>query len=251
MSWDLIDDTADCPEGSMCLGAPRLFHWFLKEGVPPTHGAKVLAVDAQSDLEFNAGALARLGGDTVGADYVKWEVAGAPHVPVFALDMTGLGAVHQNTMDWSPIWRSGFHHLNKWVKEGAPPPSGLFIEGQMVATDGGPVWKPEVDRDGNALGGIRLPEIEAPLGVYTGFDFSWLEPALAEKYPYAIVFGYGGRFDPFSDEELAKGYPTEAAYRDAFESAARTAFEAGFILEEDLRRYTDRPLELPHLGSVK
>ncbi len=85
----------------------------------------------------------------------------------------------------------------------------------MVATEDGPVWKPELDGDGNALGGIRLPEIEAPLGVYTGFDFSWLEPAVAEKYPYAIVFAYGGRFDPFSDEELAKRYPTEAAYRDA------------------------------------
>ncbi len=250
MNLDLIDDIADCPEGSRCLGSPRFSHWFLNEGPPPANGAKVLAVDAQSDLEFNAGALARQDEAAGGSDYVRWEVAGAPHVPVFALDMTGLGAVHQNTMDWSPIWRSGFYHLNKWVKEGAPPPSGPFIEGQMVATEDGPVWKPELDGDGNALGGIRLPEIEAPLGVYTGFDFSWLEPSVAEKYPYAIVFAYGGRFDPFSDEELAKRYPTKAAYRDAFAAAARTAFEGGYILEEDLHRYADRPLELPHLGSA-
>jgi hypothetical protein len=73
---------------------------------------------------------------------------------------------------------------------------------------------------------------------------------VAEKYPYAIVFAYGGRFDPFSDEELAKRYPTKAAYRDAFAAAARTAFDAGYILEEDLRRYTDRPPELPHLRSA-
>ena len=250
MNRDLIDNTADCPEDSMCLGSPLFSHWFLSEGAPPTNGAKVLAVDAQSDLEFNAGALARQDDGTAGSDYVRWEVAGAPHVPVFALDMTGLGAVYQNTMDWSPIWRSGFYHLDRWMKEGAPPPSGPFIEGQMVAAENGPAWKPELDGDGNALGGIRLPEIEAPLGVYTGFDFSWLEPAVAEKYPYAIVFAYGGRFDPFSDEELAKRYPTKAAYRDAFAAAARTAFEAGYILEEDLRRYADRPLELPHLRSA-
>jgi hypothetical protein len=250
MCWDLIDDDADCPEGSTCVGAPRFFHWFLNEGAPPTNGAKVLAVDAQSDLEFNAGALARQDGGTVDPDYVRWEVAGAPHVPVFAMDLTRLGAVHQNTMDWSPIWRSAFHYLDTWVKEGtAPPPSGPFIEGQMVATEDGPVWKPELDGDGNALGGIRLPEIEAPLGVYTGFDFSWLDPAVAEGYPCPIVFAFGGRFKQFSDEELAKRYPTNAAYREVFAAAVRKAFDAGYILEEDLRSYTDHPPQLPRLQS--
>ena len=155
MNLGLIDDTADCPEDSRCLGSPRFSHWFLSEGAPPTNGAKVLAVDAQSDLEFNAGALARQDDGTAGSDYVRWEVAGAPHVPVFALDMTGLGAVYQNTMDWSPIWRSGFFHLDRWIREGAPPPSGPFIEGQMVAAENGPAWQPELDGDGNALGGIR------------------------------------------------------------------------------------------------
>ena len=120
----------------------------------------------------------------------------------------------------------------------------------MVAAETGPAWKPELDEDGNALGGIRLPPIEAPLGVHTGFDFSWLDPAVAEGYPYAMVFAYGGRFKQFSDEELAKRYPTKVAYGDAFAAAARTAFEEGFILEEDLRRYADRPPELPHLRSA-
>jgi hypothetical protein len=250
MCWDLIDDTADCPADSMCLGTPRFFHWFPNEGAPPTNGAKVLAVDAQSDLDFNAGAMARDDDGIAGSDYVRWEVAGAPHVPVFALDMTGLGAVHQNTMDWSPIWRSAFHHLNEWVKEGTAPPTGPSIEGQMAAAENGQAWKPELDGDGNALGGIRLPPIEAPLGVYTGFDLSWFDPTVAEGYPYAMVFAYGGRFKQFSDEKLAKRYPTKASYRDAFVAAARKAFDAGYILEEDLRRYTDRLPELPHLRSA-
>jgi len=119
----------------------------------------------------------------------------------------------------------------------------------MVAAENGPTWKPELDGVGNVLGGIRLPPIEAPLGVYTGFDFSWLDPAVAEGYPYAMVFAYGGQFKQFSDEELAKRYPTKAAYRDAFAAAARRAFDAGYILEEDLRSYTDHPPQLPHLQS--
>jgi hypothetical protein len=73
---------------------------------------------------------------------------------------------------------------------------------------------------------------------------------MAEKSPYASVFAYGGRFDRFSDEELAKRYPTEAAYREAFAAAAQTVVDEGYVLEEDLRRYTDRPIDLPHLRSA-
>jgi pimeloyl-ACP methyl ester carboxylesterase len=233
----LIDDTADCPEGSKCVGSPRFSHWYTCRGPPPTNGAKVLAVDAQSDLEFNAGALAREGA-VDDPDYVRWEVAGAPHVPVFAMDLTGLGAPHQNPMDWSPIWRSAFHHLDRWVKHGTAPPTAPPIKGRTVSTENGDTWKCDLDADGNALGGIRLPPIEAPRGVYTGFDFSWLDPAISGGHRYAMIFAYGGRFERFSDETLAERYPTEAHYKNAFEAAARRACDAGYILEEDVHRYT-------------
>jgi len=111
----------------------------------------------------------------------------------------------------------------------------------MVSTEDGDVWKCDLDADGNALGGIRLPPIEAPEGVYTGFDFSWLDPTVSMGHQYAIVFAYGGRFERFSDEMLAERYPTEADYREALEAAARRAFDAGYILEEDLRRYSAAP----------
>lgn len=210
----------------------------------------MFAVDAQSDLDANAGALARPGGDSTESDYVRWEVAGAPHVPVFGLDLRNQGAAHQNPMDWSPIWRSAFEYLNRWVTGGDPPPTGPFIEGRMVNADSGPAWEPVPDNDGNAVGGIRLPPLEAPLGVYTGFDFSWLDPDVARGFTNAMIFSFGGRFQPFDDGELARRYPTRATYREVFEAAARRAFEAGFIVEEDLRRYLDSPLELPHFQST-
>ena len=83
------------------------------------------------------------------------------------------------------------------------------------------------------------------LGVYAGFDFSWLDPAVSEGHPFAMVFAFGGRFERFSEEALKNRYPTEAAYQDAFRAAARNAFDGGYILEEDLRRYTVRPPDLP------
>jgi pimeloyl-ACP methyl ester carboxylesterase/diadenosine tetraphosphate (Ap4A) HIT family hydrolase len=230
--------------GSKCLaliddkvGSPRVYHWSTCRGPTPTNGAKVLAVDAQSDLEFNAGALAREGA-VDDPDYVRWEVAGAPHVPVFAMDLTRLGAPQQNPMDWSPIWRSAFHYLDRWVKHGTAPPTAPPITGRWEDED---TWKCDLDADGNALGGIRLPPIEAPRGIYTGFDYSWLDPAVSKGHRFAIVFAYGGRFERFSDETLAERYPTEADYRKSFEAAARRAFDAGYILEEDLRRYTAAP----------
>lgn len=235
---ELIDDGTSCPEGALCGASPQFLHWFDCPGPPPTSGAKVLAIDAQSDLEFNAGALAREGEDD-DPDYVRWEVAGAPHVPIFAMDLTQAGSPHQNPMDWSPIWRSAFHHLNRWVKQDVLPPTAPPIEGRMVFTEEGAKWEGALDADGNALGGIRLPQIEAPRGTYIGFDFSWLDPAVAKGHRYAKIFGYGGRFEPFGAEKLAERYPAEADYAKAFEAAARRAFEAGFILEEDLRRSLD------------
>jgi hypothetical protein len=235
-SLEMIDDPADCPEGAMCVASPRFFHWFTAPGVPATKDAKVLAVDSQSDLEFNDGALAR----EAGADdpnYVRWEVAGAPHVPLFAMDLTTLGAPEQNPMDWSPIWRSGFHYLDRWVKQGTPPPTAPLIEGRMEETENGQLWEAALDEFGNPLGGIRLPPIEAARGVYSGFDSPWLNPEFSHGHRYAVVFGYGGRFESFSDEVLARRYPTEADYKKAFVAAARRAFDAGYILEEDLRRY--------------
>lgn len=235
----LIDDTADCPEGAMCLGSPRFFHWFTCPGPPPTNGAKVFAVDAQSDLEFNDGILAREG-EVDDPDYVRWEVAGAPHVPTFAMDLRPLGAPDQNPMDWSPIWRSSFFYLDRWVKEGTPPPTAPRIQGRMVASEDGEAWETAPDVDGNALGGIRLPPIEAPRGVYAGTDRSWLDPAVSKGHRFAVVFVYGGCFEPFDDETLAERYPTTADYERAIAAAAQRAFEAGYILEEDLRRYTGR-----------
>ncbi len=236
----LMDDKADCPEGSLCLASPRFYHWFTCPGPPPTNGAKVLAVDAQSDLEFNAGALAREGAID-DPDYMRWEVAGAPHVPVFAMDLSRWGARHQNPLDWSPIWRSAFYYLDRWVKHGTAPPAAPPIKGRVVAAAEGDMWKCDLDADGNALGGIRLPPIEAPMGVYTGFDYSWLDPAVSKGHRFAIVFAFGGRFERFGSEKMAKRYPTKAEYREAFGAAARRSFDAGYILEEDLRRYTAAP----------
>ena len=152
----------------MCIGSPRFSHFFTCPGPPPTNGANgVRRRRPERSRAQRTGTLARED-EVDDPDYVRWEVAGAPHVPIFAMDLRPLGAPRQNSMDWSPIWRSSFFYLDRWVKADTPPPTAPHIEGRTAATENGDTWVPALDGDGNALGGIRLPPIEAPRGVYTG-----------------------------------------------------------------------------------
>ena len=234
----LIDDTEDCPEGSQCIGSPRFSHFSRAHGPPPVNGAKVFAVDAQSDLEFNDGTLARES-EVDDPNYVRWEVAGAPHVPTFAMDLRPLGAPQQNPMDWSPIWRSSFFYLDRWVQRGHAAADGASHRRANGGHRGRRHMATRARRGRHALGGIRLPPIEAPRGVYAGIDSSWLDPSTSKGHRFAIVFAYGGRYEPLSEEALEERYSSEADYRKTLEAAAQRAFEAGYILEEDFRRYLE------------
>ncbi len=65
--------------------------------------------------------------------------------------------------------------------------------------------------------------------------------------------GDGRSFDvvnPATEDVIDSAPRGSATDVDRAVAAARRAFDAGYILEEDLRRYTDRPHELPHLRST-
>ena len=101
---------------------------------------------------------------------------------------------------------------------------------------------PKVDRDGNDVGGIRLPAIEAPLGTYTGWN---LRPAgLAE----GELAGLLGSFIPFAltkAERLKSGDPRlslEERYKHTNDyvsrvsRAARLLAEQRYLLSSDAER---------------
>jgi len=71
---------------------------------------------------------------------------------------------------------------------------------------------------GNALGGIRLPQMEAATGVNLGTNATM---------PTA---GQTTRFDAATLKAL---YPDHATYVRRFEAAARDCERAGFLLERD------------------
>jgi hypothetical protein len=102
---------------------------------------------------------------------------------------------------------------------------------------------PAPDEDGNDRGGVRLVELQAPLGTHTG----WNERAPETGFPWATA-RFDGSFLPFARTEAerhATGDPRpslEVRYptRDAFVAKVRVAAErevaAGFLLPEDVDR---------------
>ncbi|WP_343729561.1 alpha/beta hydrolase domain-containing protein [Duganella sp.] len=102
---------------------------------------------------------------------------------------------------------------------------------------------PAPDADGNDRGGVRLVELQAPLGTHTGWNLRAPDTGFAWA-----TSRFDGSFVPFARteaERVAAGDPRpslEARYanRDAFVAAVRAAAEqqvtAGLLLPEDVER---------------
>jgi hypothetical protein len=109
-----------------------------------------------------------------------------------AANLLPAGAV-PNDFVWQPLVRGAYANLVRWAREGVRPPTarGIAI---------GPDMEIRRDRFGNALGGLRMPYIEAPIAAHTG---------------YLSAGGFGGvtgAKKPFSRDTLATLYPTHAVY---------------------------------------
>lgn len=88
------------------------------------------------------------------------------------------GAVHNPNTMGQPVIEAMFRNLSDWVDHGVAPPRVSVME----SADG----KPVLDSSGNALGGVRMPEITLPLGSYaTGTNTcsltGWMVPFLQEQ----------------------------------------------------------------------
>ena len=102
---------------------------------------------------------------------------------------------------------------------------------------------PAPDADGNDRGGVRMVELQAPLGTHTG----WNGRAPETGFPWATA-RFDGSFLPFARTEaerrasgdprpsLQARYPTRDAYAAAARDAARRQVAAGFLLPEDEAR---------------
>jgi hypothetical protein len=105
--------------------------------------------------------------------------------------------------------------LNRWVRQGTPPPHAPLLD----VTDKGEIVR---DANGNALGGIRTPQVDVPIATLSG-----------EGQSGSILCLLCGTTKPFDQATLAALYPDHSAYVSAFNAATDRAVNAGFILQHD------------------
>jgi hypothetical protein len=161
-----------------------------------------------------------------------WEVAGASHVSLpamasssprmerdfgFAIPLDGNAMQAVNQVSVAPVVDAALHHLQAWLLDGTPPPAQ-----PRITFAGEP---PAIVRDdhGIARGGIRLPQVEVPLGHNSAIQQS---PDI-----FARLVGYHERFP---DETVRALYGSGDEYLARYEDATRAAETAGFVLPRDV-----------------
>lgn len=104
-----------------------------------------------------------------------------------------------------------------------------------------PVLVPQVNSDGNDLGGVSLPELQVPLATYTGWNLR--DPSIGAP---DLRLSFYGSFIPFAKtaEErkksgdprlsIAERYVSRDEYMGKFKNAAEKLIRERFLLPEDL-----------------
>ncbi len=253
--------------------------------VPAGQRPKILLVDTGSEY-WDRGRVAALRHTSLDGSQ---DLADPPNVRVYMLAGTRHGPgswpptddggqLKSNPNDYRWAQRGLLEALDRWVKQGTPPPPSLhpqLSDRTLVAhsairypeipgvqwpyhVPGGyridlrgpfsvlPFLVPQVDSDGNDIGGIRLPEQAVPLGTYTDWNFR------SERMgaPDTLIAMAGG-FIPFARTRaereknhdprlsLEERYGGRADYLRKVQQAADQLAQQGYILRDDVKAIVD------------
>jgi len=157
--------------------------------------------------------------------YRFWEMAGTAHMGGDIVDRmretmardgiaTAVPPDTVNDIEWGYVRNAALAHLVGWADGGPPPPST-----PPIAVENGAIVRDEI---GNAIGGIRLPDLVVPTAVHSGTNANGIPAALT------------GQSTRLSDEQLNVLYPDADTYLKAWDDAVDETRVQGFILESDL-----------------
>lgn len=197
-------------------------------------GTPVINLQTESDpLGFPSGddtALWRSDADSETDRFRLWEITGSSHNDRWGAEQAlnilerDYGLPFKPACDWvAPTgvnafptrfaWNAALQSLARWAEEGIAPAIGPRIEranGQIVR-----------DGAGNAVGGIRLSPMDAPVATRGPIS------------PGALFCPLTGFQTPFTKSTLKGLYPTKVDYARAVRKAAKQDVVAGFLLEPD------------------
>jgi hypothetical protein len=165
-----------------------------------------------------------------GETYRRWEISGAAHteIPRWVVEVPpelplGPGCAEPvNTAPHHAFVKAGLRALVDWVAAGEIPPQSPEIQlGDPSSPD--PVIR---DEYGNALGGVRTPQLEAPTATLNGLPNSVGATAPGGQN-FCRLYGNTRLFD---DGTLRELYPSHAAFVVPFLAAVDALEQDGYLL---------------------
>jgi hypothetical protein len=211
--------------------------------VPP----KMLLINSTTDYYSLRASLGRTGASGTAdqplpANVRMYDIAGGSHVRVPNAPTCTLPP---GRLDWTPVSRALLLRLDAWVSHNAEPPASELMP--LEPASGEPpalraparlsaavIQVPKRDGDGNALGGVRLPDIAAPIGTNGG-----------QNQPQTFTCMLIGSFSPFAATKaerertgdtrtsIEERYRSRDDYVNRVRVAAQDLVARGFLLWED------------------
>lgn len=179
-----------------------------------------------------------------------WEAAGGSHVPFLAVanwatpvdrdsgeELAKCASPPLSRVQWPYLVNAGTKELDEWSEGGSPPPlapRGTYVNATTLKRDS----------LGNALGAIRLPDMETATGVNRGDNTAAPAP---NPYPQSSFCILLGQYKAFSGETLSSQYADYGDYVDKVKKVAEERMSEGFLLPEDVLRIVDSAEEFSAL----
>jgi hypothetical protein len=153
----------------------------------------------------------------------NWEIAGTAHVSVRRpVDFPPTPGINRVSV-W-PIGRAAYHALHAWLEGDGPPARQPRLE-----KVGDPPVLPR-DEHGNALGGIRWPDLEAPLGTHIG-----------ECSPTGFA-NLNGSTSMFDADTVRALYGDKETWVKRYSKAVDDLVASGVVLPDDAERMKELAL---------
>jgi hypothetical protein len=118
------------------------------------------------------------------------------------------------------VLRAAIAAVNRWIADGTEPTMAPRLQTISISP---PQYA--VDANGNVLGGIRTPAVDAPVATLSGFGQTG-------GTQFCTIFG---STVPFTEEQLAALYGDHGGFISAWSKATQDAVEAGVLLPADAR----------------
>lgn len=235
----------------------RVYDGFLfalsDSSLPPRSGVGTKAIRVFTENDVFRGAA--VPGQTVpdSPTLRTWEIAGASHVPAYATSTdpndfrATLGGIQ--TRDLGPqapfdctnpgpsqvsswtVFHAAYDALDKWVRDGIPPREAP----PLAVIDPGPPADLARDANGIAEGGIRLPDVEVPIGLNDGIN----SPASLDNPLSGFCVLYGTH-TAFTQAQLDDLYYSDRDYRRLVADDVRLLEDQHFVLPEDGGFFVDQ-----------